>query len=30
MYHGSAYIADGGTKSGGGAATAVQQVLTLS
>jgi N-acetylneuraminic acid mutarotase len=30
MYHGGAYIADGGTRSGGGAATAVQQVLTLS
>jgi N-acetylneuraminic acid mutarotase len=29
MYNGSAYIADGGTKMGGGADTDVQQVLTL-
>lgn len=30
MYQGRAYIVDGGTKAGGGAATAVQQVLTVS
>ena len=30
MYNGSAYIADGGTRMGGGGATDVQQVLSLS
>jgi N-acetylneuraminic acid mutarotase len=29
MYSGSAYIADGGTKAGGGGATDIQQVLSL-
>ena len=30
MYNGSAYVADGGTRMGGGGATDVQQVLSLS